>query len=230
MIDEDGVDADELPNGQGEFGMVPTNPIPCKTIHGCEAYLCRLRTLDGEEILYERSGSVISNISPNPVDIYEVSNKNGRKLAALYISPYHKRISNKAPVGFQIDGNEIGRQDSRTKHPEEDNIERDYTLAFQYFTEAAEQGGAFFQYNLGYMYYDGQGIDQDKKIAAAWFTKAAEQGYKDAQYTLGKMYDNGDGIGEDKKVAAEWFSKAAEQGDAEAQDTLGWMYATGEGV
>src|SRR5665647_1383030 len=97
MSEEDGVDADELPNGQGEFGLVPTNPIPCKTIHGCEAYLRSLRTLDGEEILYERSGSTISNISPNPVDIYEVSNKNGRKLAALYISPYHKRISNKAP-------------------------------------------------------------------------------------------------------------------------------------
>ena len=32
-----GVDADEVPNGSGEFGLAPTNPIPCKTIFGSTA-------------------------------------------------------------------------------------------------------------------------------------------------------------------------------------------------
>jgi hypothetical protein len=99
---EDGVDADELPNGQGEFGMVPSNPIPCKTIAGSTSYLARLRTPDGTKVVYERAGSVASEVSPHPVDAYEISHPNGQKLATLFISPYQKRISGKPPGGFTL--------------------------------------------------------------------------------------------------------------------------------
>jgi hypothetical protein len=47
-------------------------------------------------------------------------------------------------------------------------------------TKAAEQGDAAAQYNLGAMYFRGQGITQDYKESAKWFTKAAEQGYTGA--------------------------------------------------
>lgn len=99
---EDGVAADELPNAEGEFGMTPSNPIPCKTVFGSTAYLGRLRTLDGTKVGYERVGSTTSSLSPHPVDEYEISHPNGERLATLYISPYHKRISGKAPQGFQL--------------------------------------------------------------------------------------------------------------------------------
>lgn len=102
LMCEDGVDADEIPDGQGEFGMNASNPIPCKTIYGSTSYLGRLRTLDGIKVVYERVGSVNSAVSNNPVDAYEVSHPNGEKLATLFISPYHKRISNKAPKGFNL--------------------------------------------------------------------------------------------------------------------------------
>ena len=99
-----GVDADELPNGSGEFGLVRTNPIPCKTIFGSESYLGRLRSPDGAKVKYERSGSTTSFVSPNPIDVYEVTHPNGEKLAVLFFSPYQKRISNKAPRGFMLAG------------------------------------------------------------------------------------------------------------------------------
>jgi hypothetical protein len=103
LMSVDGVDADELPNGQGEFGMSASNPIPCKTVFGSTAYLGRLRTSDGVKVEYVRIGSVASDVSLHPVDAYEVSLPNGNKLATLYISPYHKRISGKAPHGFMLE-------------------------------------------------------------------------------------------------------------------------------
>jgi len=102
LMCEDGVDIDVIPRGLGAFGLVSSNPIPCKTIHGSIAYLARLRTLDGIKIIYQRAGSVVSDISPYPVDVYEISLSDGQKLETLFISPYHKINSGKAPSGFTL--------------------------------------------------------------------------------------------------------------------------------
>lgn len=102
LMCEDGVDADEILNGRGEFGMTSSNPIPCKTVFGSTAYLGRLRTVDGTKVIYERTGSSGADVSPHPVDAYEISHPNGQKLATLFISPYQKRISGKAPKGFKL--------------------------------------------------------------------------------------------------------------------------------
>ena len=99
---QDGVDADELPNGYGEFGMSPSNPIPCKTVFGSTSYLAHLRASDGAKVVYNRIGSFESDVSPHPVDGYEVSHPDGRMLATVYISPYQQRISRRAPSGFRI--------------------------------------------------------------------------------------------------------------------------------
>ncbi len=99
---EDGVDTDEIPHGQGEFGLVSSNPIPCKTIYGGITYLASLRTHEGNKVIYERAGSVASDVTPHPVDKYEISLQDGQKLGVLFISPYHKRNSEKAPRGFML--------------------------------------------------------------------------------------------------------------------------------
>src|SRR3954447_1833724 len=99
---EDGVDADELPNGRGEFGRDPANPIPCNTVFGSTVYLSRLRATDGTKVVYERLASVASEVTSRPVDAYEVSHLDGRKLAIVFISPYQKRNSRKSPRGFEL--------------------------------------------------------------------------------------------------------------------------------
>ena len=99
---EDGIDADEFPSGIGEFGLVDTNPIPCKTVFGSTKYLAHLRWGDGSKVLYERQGSTISAVSPQPIDIYKISHADGRAPVTLFISPYQKRISEKAPEGFTM--------------------------------------------------------------------------------------------------------------------------------
>jgi hypothetical protein len=103
-LSEHGTDADELPNGEGAFGLVASNPIPCKTPFGATAYLNRLQTDDGAMVVYDRLGCVLSAVSPHPIDCYAVRHSDGRDLAKLYISPYHKRNSRKAPQGFSLIG------------------------------------------------------------------------------------------------------------------------------
>ena len=100
----------------------------------------------------------------------------------------------------------------------------------KWYRKAAEQGNAKAQYNLGMMYYAGQGVPQDHAEAAKWFLKAAEQGIAFAQFNLGLMYDKRHGVPQNFAEAVKWYRKAAEQGNAEAQYNLGMMYFAGLGV
>ena len=95
---------------------------------------------------------------------------------------------------------------------------------------AAEQGDPEAQFDLGFMYRNGEGVPQDDAEAVKWYRLAAEQGHADAQYNLGGMYGNGVGVLKDEAEALRWYRLAAEQDDADAQFHLGVMYATGKGV
>ncbi len=106
----------------------------------------------------------------------------------------------------------------------------DYKTAFYEFQLLAELGNAGAQYNLGYMYANGEGVPEDNSQALFWYRKAAEKGHASAQNNLGIMYDNGQGVPEDNSQAVFWYQKAAEQGNPLAQSNLGNMYARGEGV
>ncbi len=94
----------------------------------------------------------------------------------------------------------------------------------------AEKGDATAQYNLGTMFYFGNGVPKDSTEAVKWFRKAADQGNANAQSSLAFMYATGTGVAKDLPEAAQLFLKAAENGDANAQYNLGVMYDKGEGV
>lgn len=96
-----------------------------------------------------------------------------------------------------------------------------------WYLSCAESGDATAQFNLGAMYYFGNGIPQDWQQAYYWYRKAAEQGHTQAQHSLGLMYRRGEGVLKDYKQAAIWYHKAAEQGDARAQYWLGVHYLLG---
>jgi len=97
-------------------------------------------------------------------------------------------------------------------------------------TQAAEQGDATAQNQLGVSYASGTGVAKDSKKAIVWYTRAAKQGHIAAQYNLGVCYAIGEGVRKDPKKAAEWFTRAARQGDAAAQSMLGMCYDNGQGV
>ena len=82
---------------------------------------------------------------------------------------------------------------------------------------AADQGHANAQFNLGFMYENGQGVGQDFGEAIKWYRMAADQGDAGAQYMLGVTYENGEGVGQDMTEAMVWYRMAADQGHEGAQ-------------
>ena len=96
--------------------------------------------------------------------------------------------------------------------------------------QAAEQGDAEAQYNLGFMYAEGRGVSKDEAEAVRWYRLAADQGLAGAQHVLAAMYADGRGVSKDEAEAVRWYRLAADQGYAKAQYTLGVMYADGLGV
>lgn len=110
--------------------------------------------------------------------------------------------------------------DWQTKYGEEMTA----LVAFMEAEQAAEQGDAKAQFNLGVMYSEGRGVPQNDAAAVKWFRLAAEQGDASAQYNLGGMYAEGRGFPQNNISAYVWLSVAAAQGEVIARqnrDTLG---------
>jgi TPR repeat protein len=70
---------------------------------------------------------------------------------------------------------------------EGEGVPQDWDKAFHWYLQAANQGYAKAQYNVGHAYYEGgQGVDKDIDQAFIWWKKSAYLGFHMAQYNLGK--------------------------------------------
>jgi TPR repeat protein len=96
--------------------------------------------------------------------------------------------------------------------------------------EAAQQGLAKAQFNLGWHLAFGDTQGRSLTQALPWLHQAAEQGDCDALYTLGRMQFFGQGLNADAAQALAWYQRAAALGDCAAQFNLGSMYANAQGT
>ena len=96
----------------------------------------------------------------------------------------------------------------------------DYVTALKIYRTLAEQGHAPSQYNLGSLYFYGQGVPQDYAEAVKWFRLAAEQGFAAAQNNLAAMYANGLGVQQDRVQAYLWWNIALAFGHEDARTYL----------
>jgi len=78
--------------------------------------------------------------------------------------------------------------------------------------KAAALGNAQAQFNIGAMYYGGEGVVQNYKKAMYWYKKAAKQNNTLAQFELGLLYYNAQGVRLNYKRAFYWFKKAITTG------------------
>ena len=184
-----------------------------------------------------------------------VSNQYARKvslfwvkllLVVLSLATSSVLLGNKATAQIQI-------ADETTELPDYTAYETgldaayagDYETALREFTVAAEAGLHLAQYNLGVMYFSGEGVPQDYALAYKWTRMAAEQGHINAQYNLGTLFYNGLGMRSELftrwplvlifkqsnfEEAIKWYGYAAENDHGEAQYNLATMYESGEGV
>ncbi len=78
---------------------------------------------------------------------------------------------------------------------------------------AAMQGHIVAQFNLGWMYSNGEGgVPRDYTQAAKWYRMAAKQGDAWAQNNLGGMYARGEGVPRNYIQAYMWLSLAVRGG------------------
>ena len=88
--------------------------------------------------------------------------------------------------------------------------------------QAAEQGDAEAQYNLGFMYAEGRGVSKDEAEAVRWYRLGADQGFTVAQLELGLMLmlmsDAGEGVSKDEPELVRWYRLGADQGFAVAHN------------
>ena len=75
--------------------------------------------------------------------------------------------------------------------------------AFGCFQQAAEQGHAASQYELGFAYSLGFGTEQNDEESLKWYRKAAEQGHKEAIEFLEELEERAPAGGEDEATIFE---------------------------
>jgi TPR repeat protein len=102
-----------------------------------------------------------------------------------------------------------------------EGVPRDNAEVVKSYVQAAAQGNALAQYNLGVSYEQGKRVPRNYAEAVKWFRQAAAQGFAPAQYNLGWMYHRGEGVPRDYAEAVKWYRQAAAQGYASAQLNLG---------
>lgn len=101
-----------------------------------------------------------------------------------------------------------------------------FSMAAEWYAEAAELGSLSAQHKLGLMFRDGRGVPQDNFIATVWLRKAAAQNSSNAMYHLAELYR---GINEEFEAAV-WHRKAASLGLTESMFRLAQLYEEGKGV
>lgn len=109
-------------------------------------------------------------------------------------------------------------------------LEKNITESNKWFLEAAKQGNAIAQFQIGLKYEIGRGVKKSAKEAARWYMKSASKNNVDALYKLGCCYYYGDGVRIDNHAAWRCFKKASELGDTWASYMLGRCYFCGHGV
>lgn len=110
------------------------------------------------------------------------------------------------------------------------SAENDYSLAAQYYRNAAEKGFPPAQLKIGHLYLNGKGVEFNLKEGFRWIKLSAEAGWPFAFTPLAYMYYEGLGAIKNIEEAIKWYFKGAEWGNSEAQFCLGLAYDNGEGV
>ena len=102
---------------------------------------------------------------------------------------------------------------------------------YEKYIDAANQGDAEAQYQIGMCYREGTGVRKNMKMSAQWFTKSAEQGHAKAQFQIGWAYNfKVYVVKPDREQALYWMTKSAEQGCVEAQEALGMNFYSDFGM
>ena len=99
----------------------------------------------------------------------------------------------------------------------------------KWLRKAARNGLPDAEYEMGFVYEDGNFVRRSFRKAVEWYRKAAEHGIPEAWVNLGHCYHYGKGVVRDCREAVKLYRKGARMDDALAFYNLGVCYDRGEG-
>ncbi|WP_081646958.1 tetratricopeptide repeat protein [Limisalsivibrio acetivorans] len=106
-----------------------------------------------------------------------------------------------------------------------------YDVAYMMYEKAAKQGNPDAYYNIGGMFFNGQGFKKDYDVALKWFLKGSKAGHARSSFMAANMYENATGgVEQSYDKALGLYELSAEQGLKRSYCNLGRMYAEGWGV
>lgn len=108
-------------------------------------------------------------------------------------------------------------------------VEKDFSMAFSLFLEAANSGVLVSMNMVADMYRDGTGIEKNIQESFNWYKRAADKKDKDSAFIVAEMYRIGEDIPKDEVSALNYYESAAKQKHAKASDWAGYMYLNGIG-
>ena len=168
--------------------------------------------------------------APPPAPLDERSRQLAAGLRAYYQGNYNTALSkliplaadNSARAQFRL-GVMYHKGLAVDKNP--DSALKWISRSLPAISNAAQNGQAWAQADMGTAYELGIGVERDLAYAASLYEKSARQGYAGGQTNLGVLYGRGAGVKYDRDKALYWLEKAAAQGDRVAKDNLFIMNA-----
>ena len=105
-------------------------------------------------------------------------------------------------------------------------VAADKKKAREWYIKSAKHGHAQAQYQIGEIYFSGDGVATDYPEAKKWYLSAALQDHGLSQLRLGFLYAESHfkGLSVDYTQAEKWFLKAAEKNAGDARFRLGNFY------
>jgi len=92
----------------------------------------------------------------------------------------------------------------------------DFAPAWCIWEPLAADGNVTAQFNLGWLYRNGNGVAVNEERARQLWEQAANSGHAEAQMALAMLYDQRGGSVEDRALAVNWYREAAAQGIEDA--------------
>jgi hypothetical protein len=95
-------------------------------------------------------------------------------------------------------------------------LDGNFAPAWCIWEPLAAAGNVIAQFNLGWLYRNGNGVAVNEERARALWEQAAQSGHAEAQMALAMLYGQRGGAVEDQAQAVNWYREAAAQGIEDA--------------
>ncbi|MFM8465072.1 MAG: tetratricopeptide repeat protein [Burkholderiaceae bacterium] len=125
-------------------------------------------------------------------------------IALFEAAAHHNHVRAQFRLGQLCKAGEVGRLSTRTTTTHRDTA-RHLTMAFNWFSKAADQGDVESLFEQGQMHAQGLGTTQDFERAAECYQQAAEKGHAKAAFNLGFLFAHGQGVEQDDVRAYQWY-------------------------